>query len=304
MSSDSMECNSKQSDVTNSDFDLQSQSDAALIIIGDEILNGMTAESNLQVASKALAGIGIGLKRVSVVSDDVDEIADEIKKLSQKYSIVITSGGIGPTHDDVTLKSVAKALSQDLTLNSEMMKHLEAVHSVSKDASKEMSDNVKRLAILPELCRLRFPPPSPPLTANETTTATTTTTTTTTTTIPTPTPTITWPILQVSNVFILPGVPTYFKAKMDLIVKHFIAPKAVLKRRRIVLDLDEMKIVKELDGIVARHPMAKFGSYPFVNHPEYKTIVTVEGSTDDIVDSAVSSMLDMLPFHSVLRVER
>lgn len=285
VASNEIECKSTPDGMIDSDS--QYKDGAALIIIGDEILNGMTAESNLQVTSKALGEIGIALKRVSVVSDDVDEIAAEIKNFSQKYSIVITSGGIGPTHDDVTLKSVAKALGQDMTLNSEMMKHLEAVHSLSKDAANEMSDSVKRLAVLPELCRLRFPPQTVPNTTADGKAASPV-----------------WPVMQVENVFVLPGVPTYFKSKIDLIVKHFIAPRATMKRRRIVLDLDEMKIVKALDGIVSRHSQAKFGSYPFVNHPEYKTIVTVEASTDEIVDAAVSSMLDTLPFQSVLRVER
>jgi FAD synthetase len=77
---------------------------AGMIIIGDEILSGFTTESNLMITSTALGGVGVPLKRVAVVSDDEDEIVKEVRRMSQEYDIVITSGGIGPTHDDVTIK--------------------------------------------------------------------------------------------------------------------------------------------------------------------------------------------------------
>ena len=75
-------------------------------------VSGFTTEVNLQVAAASLATIGIPIKRVSVVSDDLDEIAKEVRRMSQAFDIVITSGGIGPTHDDVTLKAIASALGQ------------------------------------------------------------------------------------------------------------------------------------------------------------------------------------------------
>lgn len=150
---------------------------AALLIIGDEILNGFTSDSNLQVTSKALADIGIPLKKVSIVSDDVDDIAQEVQRLSQRYDIVFTSGGIGPTHDDVTLKAIAKALRQDIRINAEMLQHLETVHIEQQRRKQQqqqldavvssneerpippMDDSMRRLAFLPEQSQLRFPPP-------------------------------------------------------------------------------------------------------------------------------------------------
>ena len=87
---------------------------AGMIIIGDEILNGMTADVNMQITSLCLKSIGIPLRKVVVVLDEIDEIVEEVRRMSQTYDIVITSGGIGPTHDDVTIKAVAKALGQEI----------------------------------------------------------------------------------------------------------------------------------------------------------------------------------------------
>lgn len=288
---------------------------AALLIIGDEILNGFTSDSNLQVTSKALADIGIPLKKVSIVSDDVDDIAQEVQRLSQRYDIVFTSGGIGPTHDDVTLKAIAKALRQDIRLNAEMLQHLETVHieqqrrkqldavSASSISNNEehpippMEDSMRRLAFLPEQSQLRFPPSpddyylvsqgtgahgdQPPLLRNKT-----------------------WPILQCDNIFVLPGVPQFYAAKVALITKHFLSRQSVHERWKIILDVEERGLVTHLDAVVAAHPKAKIGSYPYVEHPEFKTIITVEAPQAAQVEAAVQAVVEALPRHAVLRVER
>lgn len=103
--------------VTNDSYKISPEKEvttAGMIVIGDEILNGMTTEVNMIVVCNCLKTIGIPLHRVAIVLDDIDEIVEEVRKMSQKYDIVITSGGIGPTHDDVTIKAVAKALGQEL----------------------------------------------------------------------------------------------------------------------------------------------------------------------------------------------
>ena len=193
---------------------------AGMVVIGDEILNGFTADVNVQVASKALSSIGIPLKRVTIVSDDVIEIADEVRRMSKAFDIVITSGGIGPTHDDVTLKAVADALGVPIAESTDMMEHLKRVQSIASSRGASVSDPAsssappaagdyelvkmdeatRRLAQLPSTSRLRFAPngypyPNP---------------------LPIPSanpkddvgqqlPAITWPVLQCDNIFILPG---------------------------------------------------------------------------------------------------
>eukprot|EP01035_Chromulina_nebulosa_P032420 gene32420-43314_t len=270
-----------------------------MIIIGDEILNGFTTDLNLQVATKALSSIGVPLKKVSIVSDDVNDIVEEIRRLSQKYDIVITSGGIGPTHDDVTLKAVALALGQGMAPNADMLKHLGEVYSIDPNSSSNSKNpeedakllEIKRLAYLPEISRLHFAP-SPDDYHYYTTAEGVTVRART------------WPILQCENIFVLPGVPKFFAAKMELIVKYFMQKYSPLETRKIVLAVEERRVVRMLDALVAKHhPAVKVGAYPFVDHPDFKTIITVQASESSQVDAAVAELLEMMPRGYVLRVE-
>jgi FAD synthetase len=263
---------------------------------------------------------------VSVISDSVDEIAAEVLRMSQKYDIVFTSGGIGPTHDDVTLRAVAKALNQEIRMNSEMVEHLHGLQacaasqgtarSEGQDGQSELDDTMLRFAMLPEHSRLRFPPE-----ATETSEATSPTgASSSTDSLPrmasAPAAAIrsashdgktvrkTWPILQCDNIFVLPGVPQFFAAKMELIVKHFLSKSRRMHSRKIVLDLEERSLVKVLDALVGQHAGVKFGSYPFVDHPEFKTIITLESAERDRVERAVASLLTAVPSNAVLRVEK
>lgn len=271
---------------------------AALIIIGDEILNGFTTEGNLQVATKALASVGIPLKMVSIVSDDIDAIASEVLRMSQRYDIVITSGGIGPTHDDVTLKAIAKALGQNIKVNEQMLQHLEDIqYHTDNHPSKaaELSEAAKRLALLPELSQLRFPPPPDDFYVN---------TEKGSDNVEREVRSKTWPILQCDNIFILPGVPQFFASKVKLIAKHFLIKQSVKETRKIVLDVDERHVVHVLDQFVAKNQEVKVGSYPFVDHPEFKTILTIEGESGEVVEDALADLLRALPPRAVVRVEK
>jgi len=343
-----------------------------------------------------LSIIGIPLKRVSIVSDDVEEIEAEVRRMSQKYDVVFTSGGIGPTHDDVTLKAVAKALGQEIRLNQQMLAHLEEIQfestshmnlyqsdhnnwknindggggqnneydvnrqgyttlspsslsssSQSKSSSSLFSsidDNTKRLAMLPEHSQLLFPP-TPDDYFMRTITLPTTTINSTKQQINSKMKSDidgaidadtndvdndindenydttnknekniinkkkfrskTWPVLQCDNIFVLPGIPQFYASKMHLIVKYFLQKNKKLEIRKIVLDLDEKNLVSILDVLVDQHKDVKFGSYPFVDHPEFKTIISIEGTIVQQVEDAVANLIDKLPSKMVvLRVEK
>ncbi|PGH26918.1 hypothetical protein AJ80_01299 [Polytolypa hystricis UAMH7299] len=90
---------------------------AACLIIGDEVLGGKTVDSNSPFFAKYCFSLGIQLKRVEVIADDEDEIIEAVKRMSERYDFVVTSGGIGPTHDDITYQSIAKAFNLPLTLH-------------------------------------------------------------------------------------------------------------------------------------------------------------------------------------------
>lgn len=197
-----------------------------LIIIGDEILNGFTADVNLQVAATELESIGTRLGRVVIVNDDIDAIVEEVRRMSSKYDIVITSGGIGPTHDDVTIKGIAQALGQNIIVNSVMMQHLE---DVQKDKTVAMTEATKRLAMLPSGSKLRFPPDLSDNGQKQ------------------------WPILQCDNIFVLPGIPQYFSSKMKVICKNFLEKNNKIEVRRVALDIEERFLVAKLNNLVVKH---------------------------------------------------
>jgi FAD synthetase len=217
-----------------------------MLVIGDEILKGMTLDSNTNVAAKALRDECIRLARVVVVSDDTDEIANEIRRLRKEFDVVITSGGLGPTHDDVTLRAVAEALDQDLDYHEEMAGVLRLKMGTG---NAELTPAQAKMAALPSGAKLRYLSEIP----ND------------------------WPVLQCRNVFVLPGVPDFFSKKIKNVAAYLSSQLERSIAFKIVLGVDEPSIVDILNEVVKNHPKVSFGSYPFVSHPEYKTVVTLEG---------------------------
>ena len=149
--------------------------------------------------------------------------------MSQEFDLVITSGGIGPTHDDVTIKAVAAAFGQAIQSNAVMLAHLARAHAAS-GAKEPMRSSFLRLAELPIQSKLRFPPQVPESAKLQ------------------------WPILQCNNVFVLPGVPEFFSDKMTTIAEHFIEHRKTLVGRKILLRIEEKDIVGALDAAVAAFP--------------------------------------------------
>jgi FAD synthetase len=217
-----------------------------ILIIGDEILKGYTADTNTMAAAKALRDQNVLLKRVVVVSDDQEEIVQEINRMRQKVDVIITSGGVGPTHDDVTIKSVAAALGCEMILHEGMSQLLR--EKMNNGADVELTDAQIKMATLPSTSKLRYL--SGP---ND------------------------WPVLQCKDIFILPGVPQYFADKIGNVAAYLSCQMQRTSTYRVVLRVDETSIVPALNSVVENHPNVTFGSYPFVSHPDFKTVITVEG---------------------------
>ncbi|CAJ1953288.1 unnamed protein product [Cylindrotheca closterium] len=218
-----------------------------ILIIGDEILKGLTIDQNTNVAAKALRKECVTLARVVVVSDDQDEIVKEIRRLQSEVDVIITSGGVGPTHDDVTIKSVAASLGQDMILHAEMA---DLLREKMNNPDGELTPAQEKMATLPSNAKLRY------LSNSESD----------------------WPVLQCRNIFILPGVPEYFSKKIESVAAYLSSQLERSTAYRLVLGVEEASIVDTLNEAVIDHPNVSFGSYPFVSHPDYKTVVTLEGT--------------------------
>lgn len=283
--------NDNDSDVSSIDtMSNARQRTVGILIVGDEILNGMTPDTNTHAAAVALKEHNVPLSKVVVVSDNQDSIVSEIHNMQKEVDVIITSGGVGPTHDDVTIKSVAAALDCNMEINDEMATLLKTKMNDNKE--DELTEAQVKMATLPSLSKLKY------LSEIEGD----------------------WPVLQCSNIFILPGVPQFFQKKVEHVAKYLSTELERSVAFKVVLSIDEDAIVPILNSVVERNPLVSFGSYPFVDHPEYKTVVTLEGKRNlcelddsshdrDNIDMdihvkvALSDLVHALPDESVLRVE-
>jgi len=247
---------SSSSSSSSSSYTGTTQRTVGLVIIGDEILKGLTPDTNTHAAASALKSNNVPLAKVSVVSDDLNEIVNEIEYMSSLVDVIITSGGVGPTHDDVTIKSVGKALNSEMVLNKKMAELLQSKMKKTNNDTDDDDDDDKllteaqtKMATLPACSKLRY------LSTNKND----------------------WPVLQCRHIFILPGVPQFFEKKVQNVASYLSTELERTVAFKVVLSIDENSIVPILNHVVSNHPNVSFGSYPFVNHPEYKTVVTLEG---------------------------
>lgn len=264
---------------------VQRPSSAALVIIGDEILKGKCCDTNGPFAAKELRTKGVPLQRIVTVPDDRASIVNELRACMQQFDLVITSGGLGPTHDDITIVALAEALGQELQHNAEMDAHLRKVYGI--EAGSSLSVEAAKTAQLPEFSRLLWPP-RPEDEQSE----------------GSEDHTEQWPILKCDNVFVLPGVPQFFEYHLHAIVEHFVEARK-LYTFKVVLGMDEGSILSALNAMVIQHPAVNFGSYPFISqgHNLSKTVITLEGSSQKLVDAALEGLIGQLPTDAILRVE-
>ncbi|KAG8461354.1 hypothetical protein KFE25_010541 [Diacronema lutheri] len=247
---------------------------AGVVIIGDEILKGQIADTNGQYAMRQLRARGLEVRRIAFVRDDLDEISREVRLQSQQLDLVLTSGGVGPTHDDVTIRALALALDRPIEFNAPMAAMIREARG-----GAPLSPEQEKMALLPRGVSLRIAPAAadgePPSSK--------------------------WPLVQAENVFVLPGVPAFFAAKLDVILAHFVGGgQARAHTRTLVLSVHEEEIVKQLNEAVRANPAVSFGSYP-VDEADYKTVVTIEGADELAVQAALGTLTRMMPPDVIVR---
>lgn len=239
---------------------------AAALVIGNELLSGKVEEANVHVLARTLRSLGIELRRVVVILDDIEEIAREVTELAAKHDWVFTSGGVGPTHDDVTVMGVARAFGVNVVESELLAKML-------RDHYKERcTDGHLRMALIPEGASLES------------------------------TPDIRWPTIRFGKVWLLPGVPEIFRMKLAVVVKTLGGGPGFLSRA-VFTKMDEGDLKPLLDDVVARFPDVGIGSYPKWQDPSYKTKLTFDGRDASRVDAARDAFLALLPSGEPQRVE-
>ncbi len=238
---------------------------AGIIIIGNEILSGKVHDSNSFYLASELRKLGIDLMRISVIPDDVEIIGSEALAFSKQYDFVFTSGGVGPTHDDVTMEGIAKGFAM------RMIRHPQLEDYFRSKYSGQMNVAILKMTEVPEGAEIIDP-------GN-----------------------MSFPLVVYRNIFIFPGIPEYLRNKFSLIKERFRSPAFHL--RRLFLDARESDIAEILNTVVSESRDVSFGSYPILGNPEYKIIVTAESKSEDTLNSAVEKLLSRISGDIVVRVE-
>ncbi len=237
-----------------------------MLVIGNELLTGKVHEQNLLVLARTLRKLGVMLGRVVMIRDDIDTIADEVQKLSSSHTWLFTSGGVGPTHDDVTIEAVAKAFGVPAVTSPEMKTMLEAHYQ------ERLTEGHLRMALIPDGAVL------------ETTSE------------------IRWPTVRIKNTWVLPGVPEVFVMKLPVIEARLGAGVAFVSHA-VYTRMDEGDLKPLLDRVVRDFPDVEVGSYPKWSDPAYRTKLTFDGTDAAAVRRARDAFLATLPPGEPQRVE-
>lgn len=240
---------------------------ATAVIIGNEVLTAKVKDENGPHLIKRLREVGIPLRAVETVQDDVDAIVDAVSRARLKSRYVFTSGGIGPTHDDVTVRAVALAMGRPVVRLPEMV---ELLHKWSADGN-----------VTPEGMRLADAPEGAVLLPQEGT----------------------WfPVLAVEDIYMLPGVPQLFRMQLETVLLRLRGTPVHLVS--LFLRLGESEIAAALDRVALDMPHVAIGSYPvFDRGLDYRVKVTVEATDPAQVDDAVGRLIGGLPEDAVVRRE-
>lgn len=231
---------------------------AAALLIGNELLTGKIREANLYELACTLRQIGVPLRRVNVVPDDVDTIASEVATLAASHDVVFTSGGVGPTHDDVTIEAVARAFGVAVITDPTMERLLRSAYG------ERCTVGHLRMALVPEGAELAT------------------------------TAEVAWPTVLMRNVWVLPGVPEIFKMKLAVVREHVTGERSFVTRA-VYTKMDEGELKPLLDEVVAASREVEIGSYPKFFDPAYRTKITFDGTDPDAVEAAEVHFLRLLP---------
>ena len=200
---------------------------AGVIVIGNEILSGRTQDLNISYIGKRLEGLGIILSEVTIIPDIENDIINKVKAYSERYDYVFTTGGIGPTHDDITTVSIAKAFNVNVVRN--------------KDAANRMEKHYQHSNLSEARLKMADIPEGAILINNHVSGA---------------------PAFQINNVFVLAGVPEIMRSMFDSLIEHLVSGPAILTSS-VCTNLTESKLANGMSKIQEGCQAVSIGSYPF-----------------------------------------
>uniref|UniRef100_A0A1I7SRY3 MoCF_biosynth domain-containing protein n=1 Tax=Bursaphelenchus xylophilus TaxID=6326 RepID=A0A1I7SRY3_BURXY len=231
-----------------------------ILVIGDEILNGSTIDTNSHYLCAKLHKRGVGVKKIAVIGDNVNEIASEIRLFSGLYDVVLTTGGIGPTHDDRTFEGLGMAFDEELEINKELFQVVEVFLKKTKLA--DVDSAVEKFCKIPKAAQLLWGEEAAPQTPEQMTI---------------------FPSVQLKNVICFPGVPKFCRLAYDQLentlfprdrARNFYNETLYLKRNEVYLQENLTKIAETFKN----RPNVTIGSYPIMDNNYFKTKLVVEAA--------------------------
>ena len=235
------------------------KNDVAFVNIGDELLLGQIIDTNLQTLAKELGKIGRYVHEVRIVGDDATMIIETVIELSKRYNVVFTSGGIGPTHDDITTMCIAEAFDVDIVLN--------------ESAKKMIDDSLKKQGrkYLPEHEKMAFIPEGATLIQNDISGA---------------------PGFKIGNVYVMAGVPEIFKNMVENAVETMVVGNK-LHFETIYTHIPETYIATQLLQIANLYTNVSIGIYPHSNK-EYQTEIVLKCTDVELLQNCFNDVESML----------
>ena len=238
---------------------------AGVLIIGNEVLSGKVQDANSPFFARALRDLGVDLRRITVVPDEVEVIAAEVRAFARAYDLVFTSGGVGPTHDDVTIEAVAHAFGRAVVREPTLERVLREFYRA------RITEAHLKMAEMPEGGEL--------VGADS----------------------LVFPVIAFRNIYIFPGIPEILRQKFLAVQERF--RDAPFQLQQVYVDMDEGDLADALHAVLREFPALQIGSYPEMNAPGYKVKVTIEAKDRAPVDGAVARLRALLPARAIVRIE-
>jgi len=240
-------------------------STAGILVIGNEILSGKVVDTNSPYLCRELRSLGVVVERIVTIPDVIEVIAEHVKTMSQTYDYVLTSGGIGPTHDDLTVDGVAAAFGKPLEESASIAERLR------RATGEPPSPNQLKMAQIPAGAAL--------IDSGD----------------------LWFPLVVVENVYVFPGIPELLCKKFESVRDRFRGVPFVLKR--VYVTLMESSIVDHLNELLQEFPELLLGSYPRIHEESFRVMLTLESRDAGYVQRALDSLLARLPADAVHKVE-
>ncbi len=241
---------------------------AGILVIGNEILSGRTKDTNTSTLATWLNSIGVNVAEARVIPDDEDIIIDTLNILRKKYNYVFTTGGIGPTHDDITAKSVSKAFDLKYEIHQEAFKILESYYKIG-----EFNEGRQKMVWMPRNANLILNPTSGA------------------------------PGFSVENVYCLPGVPSILKSMLGGLKNSIVGGKPILSHT-ISLRTVESEIANSLTKVQDKYQDVEIGSYPFFQAGKLGVSIVIRSDNQLKIDECNSQILKFVEEKKIKIVDR